>query len=103
MNLWCLLMIIDESEPGIAGELIAGWWFGCHFPIFPINIGNLIIPIAELIFFREVAQPPTRLPFFEWNPLSQRKGLKGPSRCAPVVPRWLNRFLINTTYIVNLS
>ena len=28
---------------------------------FPINIGNVIIPINELIFFRGVAQPPTRL------------------------------------------
>ena len=25
---------------------------------FPINIGNLIIPIDELIFFRGVAYPP---------------------------------------------
>ena len=27
---------------------------------FPINIGFLVIPIDELIFFRGVAQPPTR-------------------------------------------
>ena len=27
---------------------------------FPINIGNLIIPIDELIFFRGVAEPLTR-------------------------------------------
>ena len=27
---------------------------------FPINIGLLIIPIDELLFFRGVAQPPTR-------------------------------------------
>ena len=26
---------------------------------FPMNIGNVIIPIDELIFFRGVAQPPT--------------------------------------------
>ena len=31
-----------------------------HQIYFPINIGNLIIPIDELIFFRGVAQPPTR-------------------------------------------
>ena len=36
-----------------------GWWFGCHFWHFPRNIGLLIIPIDELIFFRGVAQPPT--------------------------------------------
>ena len=38
---------------------VAGWWFGCHFLDFPRNIGFLIIPIDELIFFRGVAQPPT--------------------------------------------
>ena len=32
-----------------------------HQFYFPINIGFLIIPIDELIFFRGVAQPPTRL------------------------------------------
>ena len=37
---------------------MAGWWFGT-FLIFPY-IGNFIIPIDELIFFRGVAQPPTR-------------------------------------------
>ena len=31
-----------------------GWWFGCHQFYFPINIGLLIIPIDELIFFRGV-------------------------------------------------
>ena len=35
-----------------------GWWFGTFF-IFP-HIGNVIIPIDELIFFGGVAQPPTR-------------------------------------------
>ena len=29
---------------------------------FPIFIGNLIIPIDELIFFRGVAEPPTSYP-----------------------------------------
>ena len=37
-----------------------GWWFGCHQFYFPRNIGLLIILIDELIFFRGVAQPPTR-------------------------------------------
>ena len=36
------------------------WWFGCHFWHFPINIGNFIIPIDELIFSRGVAQPPEK-------------------------------------------
>ena len=40
----------------------AGWWFGCHQFYFPINIGvAIIIPIDEVIFFRGVAQPPTRM------------------------------------------
>ena len=33
---------------------------GCHLDYFPINIGFLVIPIDEVIFFRGVAQPPTR-------------------------------------------
>ena len=32
-----------------------GWWFGCHQFYVPINIGNFIIPIDELISFRGVA------------------------------------------------
>ena len=47
--------------PGGEGVEITGWWFGCHFWNFPINIGNFIIPIDELIFFRGVAQPPTSI------------------------------------------
>ena len=35
---------------------ITGWWFGCHEFYFPINIGFLIIPIDEVIFFRGVAK-----------------------------------------------
>ena len=31
---------------------MTGWWFGCHEFYFPINIGILIIPIDELIFFQ---------------------------------------------------
>ena len=36
-----------------------GWWFGTCF-IFSY-IGNVIIPIDELRFFRGVAEPPTRI------------------------------------------
>ena len=43
---------------------LSGWWFGCHLDYFPINIGFLIIPIDEVIFFRGVAHPPTSYP---WN------------------------------------
>ena len=52
-----LLMILRHI---LRQTLVAGWWFGCHqFFYFPRNIGLLIIPIDELIFFRGVAQPPT--------------------------------------------
>ena len=46
----------------------SGWWFGCHLDNFPINIGFLIIPIDELIFFRGVfPQPPTSIfHYFSW-------------------------------------
>ena len=40
-------------------KLVGGNWLPFLF-YFPINIGFLIIPIDELIFFRGVAQPPTR-------------------------------------------
>ena len=46
----------------------SGWWFGCHLDNFPINIGFVIIPIDELIFFRGVfPQPPTSIfHYFSW-------------------------------------
>ena len=45
----------------ITKKNMTGWWFGWHQFYFPRNLGNFIIPIDELIFFRGVAQPPTRL------------------------------------------
>ena len=39
------------------GHNIFGWWFGTLF--FSINIGNVIIPTDELIFFRGVGIPPS--------------------------------------------
>jgi len=44
-------------------NMFPGWWFGTmEFYDFPY-IGNFIIPTDELIFFRVVGIPPTRLPF----------------------------------------
>ena len=43
------------------GNTSSGWWFGCHQFYFPIPFGFIIIPIDGLIFFRGVAQPPTRI------------------------------------------
>ena len=34
---------------------------------FPINIGNFIIPIDELIFFRGVGRQPPTSSFLEWE------------------------------------
>ena len=60
---------MQTQEPVIPPQFwrpqhISGWWFGCHFPI---NIGLLIIPIDELIFFRGVLKPPTRVLVREEN------------------------------------
>ena len=50
--------------PWSSDLILAGWWFGCHQFYFPINIGNVIIPIDEIIFFRGVgilAHQPVRV------------------------------------------
>ena len=58
-NWWCRI-----SQPSTAG-----WWFGTFF-IFPY-IGNVIIRLT-FIFFRGVAQPPTRQSFLSSaNPIHQ--------------------------------
>ena len=41
-------------------DISAGWWFGTLF-FCSINIGNVIIPTDELIFFGGVGIPPTSL------------------------------------------
>ena len=51
------IVIGQEVTPFIVHESFTGWWFGTWF-IVP-DLGFLIIPTDELIFFR-VAQPPTR-------------------------------------------
>ena len=61
-----------------------GWWFGTSF-IFPY-IGNVIIPIDELIFFRGVfPQPPTSIFRISENtspPSSIRLVSERPEPCA---------------------
>ena len=39
-------------------KIISGWWFGTFFLFSPIF--GMMIQSDELIFFRGVAQPPTR-------------------------------------------
>ena len=55
-----------------------GWCFGTFFTVFSHSVRKFIIPIDELMFFRGVAQPPTRwytstfkylfIIFWLWNP-----------------------------------
>ena len=57
--------------------LVGGEWLPL-FGYFPINIGLfVIIPIDELIFFRGVAQPPTRddLPIKKYSFVSLPEGM----------------------------
>ena len=42
--------------------LYTGWWFGTLGLLFH-SVGNFIIPIDELIFFRGVGIPPTSIYF----------------------------------------
>ena len=58
--------MVEENQIRCLRPYNAGWWFGCHEFYFPILIGNFIIPIDELIFFRGVAQPPTRYVYGIW-------------------------------------
>ena len=44
--------LLYHIKPYFAGKSSSGWWFGPFF-IFPY-IGNFIIPIDELLFFRGV-------------------------------------------------
>ena len=47
---------------------ITGWWFGTWILFFHSD-GNAIIPTDELIFFRGLAQPPTRLVYISKSKL----------------------------------
>ena len=53
-----------SNKDGGKLKTISGWRFGTFF-IF--HIWDVILPIDELIFFRGVGQPPTRLVFFLRN------------------------------------
>ena len=68
---WCRKAELGKSQvgdlaPNLSHRLskTTGWWFGTSI-LFSHSVGNVIIPIDELIFFRGVAQPPTRLDFSE--------------------------------------
>jgi hypothetical protein len=48
---------------GLSTNKHTGWWFGTCF-IFHFIYG-IILPIDELIFFRGVGIPPTRLEYWD--------------------------------------
>ena len=67
VSLWCtwsqisspVTLGLNMSLTSIGQQKLVGGLE--HQFYFPINIGNLIIPIDEVIFFRGVAQPPTSI------------------------------------------
>ena len=72
------MQMCRETWRDVCMQWFTGWWFGCHQFYFPRNIGNVIIPIDELIFFRGVAEPPTRIWFIGHSsiPISVFLGLR---------------------------
>ena len=54
-----MAMLNNRMVNGISPT--TGWWFGTMFFFDFPYIGNVIIPTDELIFFRGVGIPPTRL------------------------------------------
>ena len=54
-----------------------------HDFYFPINLGKFIIPIDEFIFFRGVAQPPTR--YNDWPHIGQLSPVESENDMRPVV------------------
>ena len=57
-NVFNVVKIINH--PIITDIILFGWWFGTLILCFH-SVGNFIIPTDELIFFRGVGIPPTRL------------------------------------------
>ena len=49
----------DHHDKGITPIIDAAWWFGTFF-LFSHILG-IVTPADELIFFRGVGQPPTRM------------------------------------------
>ena len=74
-------MLVSESTYPHISSYITGWWFGTCFPYIGNNTPN--ISQLTLIFFRGVAQPPTRHMF--------RKNLN--FKMIPTPPRSLARGL----------
>ena len=53
------LMVIWWDLMGLNKDYITAWWWLEHDIYFSIQLGNVIIPIDELIFFGGVGIPPT--------------------------------------------
>ena len=71
----CWLLFLGYSAAYENGIIYQNVWLVVWLPfsIFPY-IGNVIIPIDEVIFFRGVAEPPTRCGFLS----TSNTGLSGP-------------------------
>ena len=54
------LSLVPKKSVGQSPNHPGWWWLVAINFIFPLILGIIIIPIDELIFFRGVAQPPTR-------------------------------------------
>ena len=52
--------VVRRDEMVNSNPRISGWWFGCHFFIFPLILGFDYVPNWRTHIFRGVAQPPTR-------------------------------------------
>ena len=50
--IWYIFFSISMLNRVMQLQNNTGWWFGCHF-LFSHSVGNVIIPIDELIFFSE--------------------------------------------------
>ena len=78
---------------------LAGWWFGCHQFYFSMTIGNVIIPIDELIFFRtgwRTAHQPVSLGrSFPWKTCLFAKRQTGTPRWSQCVQLGFRYLLIN--------
>ena len=78
------------------GKYFSGWWFGCHQFHFPINIGNLIIPLDS--YFSEGWPWPTNQ-LFSWHSMTETSDFTRKGRddsvvtwaCALQNSSWLTR------------
>ena len=54
-------MVIPLLNHNVHIQIVSGWWFGTFFYFPYIYIYGIILPIDELIFYKMVIAPPTRI------------------------------------------